>query len=145
MQGGPARRRERRGGHSTACHRGAARAHRGGASDARRGVREAGGGMKKVLLVAGREFVATVSTKAFIIGLLIMPVFLGVVAIVFPRLLNPRNFKTTGEIAIIDPTGRAMADIQKAFSPERIADRREERAGLALNQAPEPVRPHADS
>ena len=27
--------------------------------------------MKKIFLVAGREFIATVSTKAFIIGLLI--------------------------------------------------------------------------
>ncbi len=59
--------------------------------------------MKKILLIASREFIATVSTKAFIIGLLIMPLMIGVAAIVFPRLLNPRNFKTRGEVAIIDP------------------------------------------
>ena len=96
--------------------------------------------MKKILLVAGREFAATVSTKAFIIGLMILPMFLLVAAIVFPRLLNPRNFKTTGEVAIIDPTGHAIADVRKAFSPERIAERREEQARQALNQAPETVR-----
>jgi hypothetical protein len=96
--------------------------------------------MKKIFLVAGREFVATVSTKAFIIGLLIMPMFIGVAAIVFPRLLNPRNFKTTGEVAIINPSGKAAADIRAAFAPERVAERREEQARQALNQAPEAVR-----
>jgi len=92
--------------------------------------------MKKVLLVAGREFVATVSTKAFIIGLLIMPTMLVVSAIVFPRLLNPRNFKAEGEVAVIDPAGRALGDIRTAFSQERMSDRREEQARQVLNQAP---------
>ena len=96
--------------------------------------------MKKVLLVARREFVATVSTKAFIIGLLIMPMFGLVFAIIFPRLLNPRNFKTTGEVAIIDPSGKAIEDIRTAFDPVRVADRREEQARQALNQAPAAVR-----
>ena len=95
--------------------------------------------MRKVFLVAGREFVATVSTKAFIIGLLIMPMFLLVAAIVFPRLLNPRNFKTTGVVAVIDPSGKAIGEIRAAFDPVRVADRREEQARLALNQAPAAV------
>jgi ABC-2 type transport system permease protein len=95
--------------------------------------------MKNVLLVARREFVATVSTKAFIIGLLIMPMFLAVVALVFPKLLNPRNFKTTGEVAIIDPSGKAIEEIRVAFAPERVIDRREEQARQALNQAPAAV------
>jgi ABC-2 type transport system permease protein len=96
--------------------------------------------MKRILLVAQREFIATVSTKAFIIGLLIMPLMIAVLAIVFPRLLNPRNFKTRGEVAVIDPSGRAMADIRTAFSPERMAERREEQARQVLNQAPAAVR-----
>jgi len=96
--------------------------------------------MKKILLVAGREFIATVSTKAFILGLLVMPLMLGTAAIVFPRLLNPRNFKTRGEVAIVDPGGRAIADIRAAFLPERVAERREEQARLVLNQAPAAVR-----
>jgi ABC-type Na+ efflux pump permease subunit len=95
--------------------------------------------MKKVLLVAGREFVATVSTKAFIIGLLIMPMMLLVSAIVFPRLLNPRNFRAEGEVAVVDPAGRALGDIRTAFSPERMSDRREEQARQILNQAPPAV------
>jgi ABC-2 type transport system permease protein len=95
---------------------------------------------KRILLVAQREFIATVSTKAFIVGLLIMPLIFAVLAIVFPRLLNPRNFKTRGEVAVIDPSGRAIADIRTSFSPERMAERREEQVRLALNQAPAAVR-----
>jgi ABC-2 type transport system permease protein len=95
---------------------------------------------RRILLVAQREFIATVSTKAFIIGLLIMPLMLGIVAIVFPRMLNPRNFQTRGEVAVIDPSGRALAEIKTAFSQERMAERREEQARLILNQAPAAVR-----
>ena len=95
--------------------------------------------MKNVLLVAQREFIATVSTKAFIIGLLIMPVMIGVMAIIFPRLLNPRNFRTRGDVVVIDRSGRAMADIKASFQPERIAARREEVARQLLNQAPPAV------
>lgn len=101
--------------------------------------------MKKILLVAGREFVATVSTKAFIIGLLIMPLMIGVSIVIFPRLLNPRAFKTQGEIAVIDPSGRAIADIRTAFSQERMAERREAQARQVLNQAPQAVKEMATS
>jgi ABC-2 type transport system permease protein len=96
--------------------------------------------VKKILIVAGREFIATASTKAFIIGLFIMPTFLAVAAIVFPRLMNPRNFRTSGAIAVVDPSGKALADIRAAFAPERIAERREDQARQALNQAPAAVR-----
>src|SRR4029434_9229896 len=89
----------------------------------------------RIWLVAQREFIATISTKAFIIGLLIMPLMIAVLAIVFPRLLNPRNFRTRGEVAIVDPSGRAIADIRAAFSPERMAARREEQARQVLDQA----------
>jgi len=96
--------------------------------------------MKKILLVAQREFIATVSTKAFIVGLLIMPLMFAVIAVVFPRMLNPRNYRTSGEVAIIDPSGRALADIRHAFSPERMGERREEQARQALSLAPAAVR-----
>jgi ABC-2 type transport system permease protein len=101
--------------------------------------------MKKILLVAGREFVATVSTKAFIIGLLIMPMMIGVSIVVFPRLLNPRNYRTQGEVAVIDPNGRAIADIRTAFSQDRIAERREATARQVMNQAPPEVKELAAS
>jgi len=101
--------------------------------------------MKRILLVAQREFIATVSTKAFIIGLLIMPIMFAVLAIIFPRMLNPRNFTTRGEVEVIDPSGRAIADIRVAFSPESVTERREQQARQALNQAPAAVQQLAGS
>ncbi len=101
--------------------------------------------MRKILLVAGREFIATVSTKAFIIGLLIMPMMIGVSIVIFPRLLNPRNFKMQGQVVVIDPSGRAIADIKTAFSQERMTERREEQARQVMNQAPPEVRQMAAS
>jgi ABC-2 type transport system permease protein len=95
--------------------------------------------MKNILLVAQREFIATVSTKAFIIGLLFMPAMIGTAVIVFPRLLNPRSFRTRGEIVVIDRSGRAMNDVKAAFLPERVAERREATARQVLNQAPAAV------
>src|SRR5262249_32540191 len=130
---------------SPAGHCRPAGAHRDRASHPRGSLREAGGRMKRILLVAQREFIATVSTKAFIVGLLIMPLMFAVIAIVFPRLINPRNYRTRGEVAIVDPSGRAVADIRAAFSPERVAERREEQARQVLNQAPQAVQQLAGS
>ena len=41
--------------------------------------------MSKVLQIAVREFVATVYTKAFIIGLLVFPAIVGVMSLVGPK------------------------------------------------------------
>ena len=101
--------------------------------------------MKKIVLVAQREFIATISTKAFIIGLLIVPLVFAVVAIMMPRLINPRNFRTEGEVAVIDVSGKAIADIRSAFSPERMTERREDLARQLFNQAPAAVRQAAST
>ena len=53
--------------------------------------------MSKVLQIAVREFVATVYTKAFVIGLLVFPAIVGVMALVGPKLFGPdRNFAIAG-------------------------------------------------
>ena len=39
-------------------------------------------------------------------------------------------------MAVVDATGRAIADVRSAFSPDRMAARREEQARQILNQAP---------
>jgi ABC-type Na+ efflux pump permease subunit len=62
--------------------------------------------MKKIFLVASREFVATVFTRAFILGLLLTPAVGALAAIVFPRVMT-RSVQVQGQIAIIDPSGRA--------------------------------------
>ena len=90
--------------------------------------------MRSIISIAKREFMATVATKAFIIGLLIMPAMLALLAIVIPR-LNIQSMKMQGEILVIDPTGRMMPELNKAFDPARIAERRKEEAQKAMAQA----------
>jgi len=73
--------------------------------------------MSKVLLIALREFVSTVFTKAFIIGLLIFPAIVGVLAMVGPRLFGPdRNFAISGELAVVDLTGKVTPELRAALT-----------------------------
>ena len=81
--------------------------------------------MKKIMLVAGREFMATVSTKAFIFGVLFTPLLLLAMAVLLPKLMDTAPPKLKGEIAVIDPTGRVGVALGAQFSPEALAARRE--------------------
>jgi ABC-type Na+ efflux pump permease subunit len=73
--------------------------------------------MSKVLQIATREFVATVLTKAFVIGLLVLPVMIGVFALIGPRLFGPdRNFAIAGELAVVDPTGKVVPELRAALT-----------------------------
>jgi ABC-2 type transport system permease protein len=71
--------------------------------------------MKRVVIVARREFLATVLTRGFVIGVLLMPTIIGVVMGAVPALV--RSPPVTGEVAIIDRTGRVAAG-----AAERIAN-----------------------
>jgi ABC-type Na+ efflux pump permease subunit len=95
--------------------------------------------MKKIFMVAGREFVATVFTRAFILGLLLTPAVGALAAIVFPRVMT-RSVQVQGQIAIIDPTTVVGAELDTSLSPERIRARRADQARQALIQAPESIR-----
>jgi ABC-type Na+ efflux pump permease subunit len=92
--------------------------------------------MSKILQIAAREFIATVFTKAFVIGLLILPAIIGIGFLVGPRLFMGGNFAVAGELAIVDPTGQVTAELQAALTggtrEAQIADQvREGRADLA--------------
>jgi ABC-2 type transport system permease protein len=96
--------------------------------------------MKKIVHVAAREFVATVATKGFIFGLLIMPAIITLLAIAGPRLFGQRNFRAQGQIAIVDPTGAVAAQLRAAVDPKMLAARRAADARRALAAAPPAVR-----
>jgi ABC-2 type transport system permease protein len=96
--------------------------------------------MKKIFHIAGREFVSTVATKGFIVGLLVMPALIAVIAIAAPRLFGQRNFRAQGQIAIVDPTGAVAGELMTAVDPATIAARRAEDARRALAGAPAAVR-----
>ena len=91
--------------------------------------------MKKIGLIARREFLATVGNKGFIIGLLIMPAIIGVAALIGPRLANARSPQVTGSVAVVDPTGRIAGELTAVMSPAAIEARRLENARRAVAQA----------
>jgi ABC-2 type transport system permease protein len=96
--------------------------------------------MNKIYQVALREFVVTVSNKAFVIGLLVMPAMIAVFALIGPRVFNFRNFKVEGEVRIIDPTGALISDLRTALEKRKDVARRAEEARQALERAPAAVR-----
>src|SRR5262245_395488 len=96
--------------------------------------------MKKIYQIAWREIVVTVSNKAFLIGLLIMPAMLSLFAFLGPRLFNFQNFKVEGQVRVIDLTGVVGEDLRAALDARKMAARRAEQARAALEQAPAAVR-----
>ena len=90
-------------------------------------------------MVAVREFVATVFTRAFILGLLLTPAIGAIGVMVFPRLMT-RSVQVQGEIAVIDPHGGRRGELRTSLGPERIRARRTDQARQVLIQAPESVR-----
>ena len=96
--------------------------------------------MKRVFWIAWREFVATVATKGFIIGILLTPVILAVMILVMPMLLDDTPPRVEGELLVLDSTGVVVEDIVAWLEPEEVARRAGELA-VAIDEAmPEVVR-----
>jgi ABC-2 type transport system permease protein len=88
---------------------------------------------KKIALVAGREFMAAVTNKGFVIGLLIMPLMFGVIFAALPRLMTTTSTVVRGDVALIDPTGRVAPVLRETITPESIRARRERNMARALS------------
>src|SRR5688500_7441363 len=91
--------------------------------------------MKKIGLIAQREFLATVANKGFVIGLLIMPAIIAVAAFVGPRLMSASSPQVRGAVAVVDRTGRVVGELTEVIAPAAIEARRRENARRALVQA----------
>jgi ABC-type Na+ efflux pump permease subunit len=91
--------------------------------------------MKKIALIAGREFLAAVSSRGFVIGILLVPLLLVVGTFLLPRLTTARGGPLRGEVAVIDRTGLVIEDLRATMAPEAIARRRGEAAARALAAA----------
>ena len=96
--------------------------------------------MKKILCVAKREFLATVTTKAFIIGMFLTPAMIGVFLLIFPRMVDRTPPKVVGEIAIVDGSGQVAEGLRDYLRAERYVQRREEQSREAADGAPEAVK-----
>jgi ABC-2 type transport system permease protein len=69
--------------------------------------------MRKTLIIARREYLTNVRTKAFIISLVMMPVFMGG-GIVAQRLLEGRVNKETQRLVVADETGKLLPALLNA-------------------------------
>jgi len=82
--------------------------------------------MAKVMQVAWREFTATVFTKGFLFGLLIMPAMIALMAIVLPRVFNFKSPPVQGTIAVFDAGGQVVPGLTSGLSREAFLERRKE-------------------
>lgn len=82
----------------------------------------------RLLQVAKREFVSTVATKGFVIGVIIFPLIMVGAIMIIPRLMNDKPPTYVGEIAVIDRTGwagdeqRTLTDnLRAVYTKESLA------------------------
>ena len=69
--------------------------------------------MRKIFLIARRDFVATVSTKGFLIAVMVPPlIYAGIIGF-FPRLMNDRVPSAAGTVAVIDHTGQVVDGMRR--------------------------------
>jgi ABC-type Na+ efflux pump permease subunit len=80
--------------------------------------------LHRIGLIAARDYTAAITSRAFLVGLLVMPVLLVVFAVLVPRILNSRSPQVIGEVAVIDGTGKVATELGHALVPEEIARRR---------------------
>jgi ABC-2 type transport system permease protein len=96
--------------------------------------------MKKIGVIATREFLATVMTKGFLMGVLMTPVLLVIVFAIAPRMMNQRRTVVRGQVAVVDPTGRVTPELRATIAPAELTKRRDQLARRALDNAPAAVR-----
>src|SRR5690606_3269902 len=82
----------------------------------------------RIFMVARREFLATVTSKGFILGVLMMPVLLVIVFVIAPRIMGSHGPQVHGMVAVIDTTGEVLPVLRETLDPEAIAARKMEQA-----------------
>ena len=79
--------------------------------------------ISRIGLVAKREFVVTVSSKGFLIGLLIMPALALLFFSLVPRILGGSSPQIRGDVEVIDGTGQLIDELKAALTPAAITAR----------------------
>jgi ABC-type Na+ efflux pump permease subunit len=96
--------------------------------------------MKKILYVAQREFIATAGTRAFIVGILVTPLVIGVLILLVPWMAREDPPAIAGSVAVIDPTGQVTSGLAAFLEPARIERRRREAYGRIQDAMPAALR-----
>jgi ABC-2 type transport system permease protein len=94
--------------------------------------------LNRIGLVAARDYRATITSRGFLIGLLVMPVIFVIFVVVIPRVLGSRSPQVAGQVMVIDPTGKVTAQLQQTVTPADIELRRSREFGQ--NPAAPPAR-----
>lgn len=82
--------------------------------------------MRKILYVAQREFIATAGTRAFVFGILVTPLVIGVLILLVPWMSRQDPPAIAGSVAVIDPSGQIAGGLAAYLEPARIEQRRQE-------------------
>ncbi len=93
--------------------------------------------MKKIWQVALREFLSTIGTKSFLLGLIIPPVLIASLSLIMPMVLNDEAPRIEGELAIIDRSDTVFEALKAYLKPEAIAKRRGAIAETIKEHTPE--------
>lgn len=88
--------------------------------------------MRKVWVIAGREYLASVRTKAFLISLILMPILFGGGAIAH-MLLEGRVDLEDKRLVVVDGTGRLLEPLRKAADERNAREIRDPRDGRQLD------------
>lgn len=92
--------------------------------------------MRKILVVARRDFLATVVTRGFIITVMLPPLLWVTIILAFPRMMDNRVPAVTGTVTVIDQTGEVAPGIRRYLDPHAMAQRREAAFARAVESAP---------
>jgi len=68
--------------------------------------------MKRILYIAGRDFLATVMTRGFVIAVLLMPALLALAFTLGPRLMNQRGEQIRGQVVVVDRSGAVTQELR---------------------------------
>ena len=82
--------------------------------------------MTRIVHVARREFLSTVLTKGFIIGILLTPCVVAVTLVLMPVLMSEAAPPIVGEVLVSDPSGLVYPGVRDYLGPAALADKRAE-------------------
>lgn len=102
--------------------------------------------MSKALQIAVREFLSTVLTKGFLLGIIMTPLIIFIAAVGIAVLMKNTGPKVQGTVAVIDRSGLVAARVAERFSTEsldkearEIAEKAEKVSESITGQLPVPA------
>jgi len=90
--------------------------------------------MRKALLVAGREYLAAVRTRAFVVSLVIMPIFMGG-SLIAMKLLEGQVDTRARRIAVVDRSGAVVEALETAAAKRNASELTDPKTGKQARPA----------